>query len=86
MCVQGSELVIRPALYRVENLGVSLLAFSVTGAFLTPSLPLEDVPGGSFAGLVQAAVGIWLVTGVRLCGAGRSRTTCGDSVTGRSYS
>jgi hypothetical protein len=48
------------------HLGVSLLAFSVTGAFLTPSLPLEDVPGGSFAGLVQAAVGIWLVTGVRL--------------------
>ncbi|GEA86687.1 hypothetical protein [Cellulomonas cellasea] len=48
------------------HLGVSLLAFSVTGAFLTPSLPLEDVPGGSFAGVVQAAVGIWLVTGVRL--------------------
>lgn len=48
------------------HLGVSLLAFSVTGAFLTPSLPLDEVPGGSFAGVVQAAVGIWLVTGVRL--------------------
>ncbi|GGB96019.1 hypothetical protein [Cellulomonas carbonis] len=48
------------------HLGVSLLAFSVTGAFLTPSLPLEDVPGQDLAGVVQAAVGIWLITGVRL--------------------
>ena len=31
------------------HLGVSLLAFSVTGAFLTPSLPLGDVPGGDLA-------------------------------------
>ena len=48
------------------HMGVSLLAFSVTGGFLTPSLPLEDVPGGDLAGVVQAAVGIWLITGVRL--------------------
>lgn len=48
------------------HLGVSLLAFSVTGSFLTPSLPLQDVPGRDLAGVVQAAVGIWLVTGVRL--------------------
>lgn len=48
------------------HMGVSLLAFSVTGGFLTPSLPLEDVPGGDFAGVVQAAVGIWLITGFRL--------------------
>ena len=48
------------------HLGVSLLVFSVTGAFLTPSLPLHDVPGGVFAGVVQAAIGIWLITGVRL--------------------
>ena len=48
------------------HLGVSLLAFSVTGAFLTPSLPLGDVPGGDFAGVVEAAVGIWLITGIRL--------------------
>ena len=48
------------------HLGVSLLAFSVTGAFLTPSLPLDDVPGGALAGLAEAAVGIWLITGVRL--------------------
>ncbi len=48
------------------HLGVSLLAFSVTGAFLTPSLPLGDVPGGDLAGVVEAAVGIWLITGIRL--------------------
>lgn len=48
------------------HMGVSLLAFSVTGAFLTPSLPLDDVPGGDFAGVVQAAAGIWLITGIRL--------------------
>ena len=48
------------------HLGVSLLVFSVTGAFLTPSLPLADVPGGTFAGVVEAAIGIWLITGVRL--------------------
>ncbi|EYR62814.1 hypothetical protein N866_05045, partial [Actinotalea ferrariae CF5-4] len=48
------------------HMGVSLLAYSVTGAFLTPSLPLDEVPGGVFAGVVQAAVGIWLITGARL--------------------
>ncbi|MCL3861925.1 hypothetical protein [Actinotalea sp. K2] len=48
------------------HLGVSLLAYSVTGGFLTPSLPLDEVPGGDFAGLVQGAVGIWLITGIRL--------------------
>lgn len=48
------------------HLGVSLLAFAVTGSFLTPSLPLRDVPGGDLAGVVEAAVGIWLVTGIRL--------------------
>jgi uncharacterized membrane protein YgcG len=48
------------------HMGVSLLAFSVTGAFLTPSLPLDEVPGGVFAGVVQGAVGIWLITGARL--------------------
>lgn len=48
------------------HLGVSLLVFSVTGAFLTPSLPLDDVPGRYFAGFVQAAIGIWLISGIRL--------------------
>ncbi len=48
------------------HMGVSLLAFSVTGAFLTPSLPLDEVPGGVLAGVVQGAVGIWLITGARL--------------------
>ncbi|WP_250448390.1 hypothetical protein, partial [Actinotalea sp. C106] len=48
------------------HMGVSLLAYSVSGAFITPSLPLGDVPGGDFAGVVQAAIGIWLITGIRL--------------------
>lgn len=48
------------------HLGVSLLVFSVTGSFLTPSLHLDDVPGGVAAGVVQAAIGIWLITGIRL--------------------
>lgn len=48
------------------HLGVSLLAYSFTGTFLTPALPLGDVPGGDLAGIFQAATGIWLITGVRL--------------------
>lgn len=48
------------------HLGVSLLAYSVTGAFLTPALPLDEVPGRYVAGVVQAAIGVWLVTGIRL--------------------
>ncbi|WP_199421809.1 hypothetical protein [Actinotalea solisilvae] len=48
------------------HLGISLLVFSVTGAFLTPSLPLDDVPGRYVAGVVQAVIGIWLITGIRL--------------------
>ncbi|NTW41796.1 MAG: hypothetical protein HGA44_18265, partial [Cellulomonadaceae bacterium] len=46
------------------HLGVALLAFAVTGSFLTPSLPLADVPGHDLAGFLEAAVGIWLITGV----------------------
>ncbi|GIG30173.1 hypothetical protein [Cellulomonas marina] len=48
------------------HLGVSLLAFAVTGRFLAPSTHLDDVPGGAFAGVVEAAIGIWLISGVRL--------------------
>ena len=48
------------------HMGVSLLAFSVTGAFLTPAIPIDDVPGGVLAGVVQGLVGVWLVTGVYL--------------------
>ena len=48
------------------HLGVSLLAYAVTGSFLTPALPLEEVPGRSAAGVVQAVLGIWLITGIRL--------------------
>ncbi|EYR62920.1 hypothetical protein N866_04280 [Actinotalea ferrariae CF5-4] len=48
------------------HLGVALLALAVTGSFLSPAVPLEDVPGGALAGVVEAVIGIWLVTGVRL--------------------
>lgn len=48
------------------HLGISLLAMAVTGAFLAPSLRLDDVPGGAAAGLVEGALGAWLITGIRL--------------------
>ena len=48
------------------HLGVSLLALASRGAFLSPSLPLADVPAGGFFVLLEAAVGVWLITGVRL--------------------
>jgi uncharacterized membrane protein YphA (DoxX/SURF4 family) len=48
------------------HLGVALLALAVTGSFLSPAVPLEEVPGGSLAGVVEAVIGIWLVTGIRL--------------------
>jgi len=48
------------------HLGVALLALAVTGRFLSHSLRVEDVPGGSAAALVEAGLGIWLITGVRL--------------------
>lgn len=48
------------------HLGVSLLALASRGSFLSPSLPLDVVPAGTFFVLLEAAVGVWLITGVRL--------------------
>lgn len=48
------------------HLGVALLALAATGAFLTPSNDhLHGVTGTSLL-LVEAALGVWLVTGYRL--------------------
>jgi uncharacterized membrane protein YphA (DoxX/SURF4 family) len=48
------------------HLGVALLALAATGAFLTPSNDhLEGVAGNALL-LVEAGLGIWLVTGFRL--------------------
>lgn len=48
------------------HLGVTLLALAATGAFVTPSV--HDLHGatGSALLLAEAALGIWLVTGVRV--------------------
>ncbi len=48
------------------HLGVALLALAVSGSFISPAVPLRDVPGGDAAGVLEAAIGIWLVTGIRL--------------------
>lgn len=48
------------------HLGVSLLALAATGSFLAHSLPLDRVPGGPAAGLVEGALGVWFITGIRL--------------------
>jgi uncharacterized membrane protein YphA (DoxX/SURF4 family) len=48
------------------HLGVCLLALAVTGDFLAHSLELRDVPGGAIAGLVEGALGVWFITGIRL--------------------
>lgn len=47
------------------HLGVALLALAATGSFLTPAVEL-DAGAGTALLLGEAALGIWLVTGVRL--------------------
>ncbi|MGN6577506.1 MAG: hypothetical protein ACTHKG_17685 [Nocardioides sp.] len=47
------------------HLGVALLALAATGSFVTPAVEL-DGPIGSALLLGEAALGVWLVTGVRL--------------------
>lgn len=48
------------------HLGVALLALAATGAFITPSNDHLDGVGGNALLLVEAALGIWLVTGINL--------------------
>ena len=48
------------------HLGVALLALAATGAFITPSNDHLHGIGGSALLLVEAALGIWLVTGINL--------------------
>ncbi len=45
------------------HLGVALLALAATGGFLTPANDHLDGAGGTALLLVEAALGIWLVTG-----------------------
>ena len=48
------------------HLGVSLVALAATGAFLTPSVDdLHGVTGPALL-LLEAGLGVWLVTGIRL--------------------
>ena len=48
------------------HLGVALLALAATGAFMTPANDHLDGAGGNALLLVEAALGIWLVTGFNL--------------------
>ncbi len=48
------------------HLGVALLALAATGAFITPSNDHLHGVGGNALLLVEAALGIWLVTGINL--------------------
>ena len=48
------------------HLGVSLLALAATGGFLSHAIDTADVPGGPAAALVEGALGVWFITGVRL--------------------
>ncbi len=48
------------------HLGVSLLALAVRGEFLSPELELAELPAGDLAGLLEGALGIWFITGMRL--------------------
>jgi hypothetical protein len=59
------------------HLGVSLLAAAVSGHFLTHDLSVDDLPAGSALLLVEGALGIWFVTGVRLRGAAVGLTLVG---------
>ncbi|WP_435771564.1 hypothetical protein [Nocardioides sp. SYSU DS0651] len=48
------------------HLGVSLLALAATGAFVTPAVDHLHGPAGSALLLAEAAIGVWLITGVWL--------------------
>jgi uncharacterized membrane protein YphA (DoxX/SURF4 family) len=48
------------------HLGVALLALAATGAFMTPANDHLHGLGGHALLLVEAALGVWLVTGYRL--------------------
>ena len=48
------------------HLGVALLALAATGAFITPSNDHLEGAGGNALLLVEAGLGIWLVTGWQL--------------------
>lgn len=47
------------------HLGVALLALAATGSFLTPAVELDASVGAALL-LVEAGLGVWLVTGFRL--------------------
>jgi hypothetical protein len=48
------------------HLGISLLAASVTGHFLTHDLAVDHLAVGPVVLLVEGALGVWFITGVRL--------------------
>ncbi|MCA2213981.1 hypothetical protein [Jidongwangia harbinensis] len=48
------------------HLGVSLLAAAVSGHFLTHDLDVEHLAGGGAVLLLEGALGVWFITGVRL--------------------
>jgi hypothetical protein len=48
------------------HLGVSLLAAGVSGHFLTHDLAVGDLSGGPALLLLEGALGVWFITGVRL--------------------
>lgn len=48
------------------HLGVMLIALSVMGHFLAPSVHIDELPASTALGIVQAAIGVWLVSGFRI--------------------
>ncbi|GAA3454657.1 hypothetical protein GCM10018962_64900 [Dactylosporangium matsuzakiense] len=48
------------------HLGVSLVAAAVTGHFLTHDLEVDELTGGSALLLLEGALGVWFITGIRL--------------------
>lgn len=73
--MRGPELAVLAPLARLTpwvprllgvHLGVALLALAATGAFITPSNDHLHGVGGTSLLLVEAALGVWLITGYRL--------------------
>jgi uncharacterized membrane protein YphA (DoxX/SURF4 family) len=48
------------------HLGISLLALAVRGRFLAHDLLLEDLAAPVLIGLLEGALGVWFITGIRL--------------------
>jgi hypothetical protein len=62
------------------HLGIALVALAVRGEFLSPALQVHHLPAGGVFAVAEAAVGVWLVSGVALRWAGATVVAFGPAL------